>query len=328
MRILAVDDEPFIRELLPLFTARAGFRDVATADGGNTALQMIAAAEQPFDCFLLDVNMPGMDGITLCRRIRALPGHDRTPVIVLTAMNDRDDVARAFAVGATDYVTKPFDLVALGARLEAARDLRAAQLSSGAMAPCAPDIVQGRALDRVAFANYLAQLARGTTGQTQVFAIALAEIAVLQLPGHILGLTAATNRLTQAIDTALGGSGYFMTPTGPGTLVVATDASAALPVARIEALVQAALDAVRTAEATVMETPRLVIRTGRGVMPEASDQADIDAVIDRAAAQLDGPATPQRRWTAPFALFARRPAAPRAAQPSSARIAPQGLSRA
>ena len=74
MKILAVDDDPFIRELFPSIFANTDLTDVHTACSGHAALDAIKAERKPYDCFLLDVDMPGMDGIELCKRIRALPG--------------------------------------------------------------------------------------------------------------------------------------------------------------------------------------------------------------------------------------------------------------
>ncbi|MDB5661059.1 MAG: srrA, partial [Cypionkella sp.] len=63
MRILAVDDDPCILELMPLLVAISGFPDVTTAPSGQRALDALANSDDSFDCLLLDINMPGMDGV-------------------------------------------------------------------------------------------------------------------------------------------------------------------------------------------------------------------------------------------------------------------------
>lgn len=127
MRILAVDDDPVILHLLTEVMKAADYRDVVTAPGAPEALELIEQADEPFGCFLLDIQMPEMDGIELAARIRAMPAYRQTPIVMITAMSDRDHVSRAFAAGATDYVTKPFDVMELCTRVNAAARLVQAQ---------------------------------------------------------------------------------------------------------------------------------------------------------------------------------------------------------
>ncbi|MEO8242399.1 MAG: response regulator [bacterium] len=120
MRILIVDDEPSILEILSTLLGADGNHKVVTATSGHEALDVIDRADEDFDCFLLDIQMPGMDGVSLCQAIRLLPDYAQVPIIMLTAMSQRAYVEKAFSVGATDYVTKPFDLLELSSTLRAA----------------------------------------------------------------------------------------------------------------------------------------------------------------------------------------------------------------
>lgn len=120
MRILAVDDEPSILELLTAFLEAEDENEIITATSGDHALAIIETAEHQFDCILVDIQMPEMNGITLCENIRAVPGYFHVPIIMLTAMSQKSYIEKAFAVGATDYVTKPFDFLELRCRLKAA----------------------------------------------------------------------------------------------------------------------------------------------------------------------------------------------------------------
>lgn len=105
--ILMVDDDPAIIRLLTIALQPEGFQLLSASDG-DTALQ-IARTQRP-DLLLLDWNMPGRDGLDVCRALRADPDpHLRqVPVVLLTAHQEAEDTAAGFAAGVTDYVTKPF----------------------------------------------------------------------------------------------------------------------------------------------------------------------------------------------------------------------------
>jgi len=110
-KLLIVDDERGIVD-----TVKAWFSpqyDILTAYSGQEALQRVA--EQP-DLILLDINMPGMDGLTVCQTIRE---HIACPILFLTARIESADKILGFQVGADDYIVKPFDLDELTARIEA-----------------------------------------------------------------------------------------------------------------------------------------------------------------------------------------------------------------
>ncbi|MBD3780604.1 MULTISPECIES: response regulator transcription factor [unclassified Cellulomonas] len=113
-RLLVVDDEPNIRELLATSLRFAGFEVHAAADGG-TALRL-AKQVQP-DLLVLDVMLPDMDGFTVTRRLREKGQH--VPVVFLTARDETADKITGLTVGGDDYVTKPFSLEEVVARIRA-----------------------------------------------------------------------------------------------------------------------------------------------------------------------------------------------------------------
>ena len=120
-RILVVDDEPrYVRAMQANLEAR-GY-EVLAAQNGQTAIEL-ARRQQP-DLILLDIRMPGLDGHEVCRRIREFSS---VPVIMLTALSDEVNKVKGLDTGADDYVTKPFSIVELLARVRAA--LRRAELS-------------------------------------------------------------------------------------------------------------------------------------------------------------------------------------------------------
>lgn len=125
MRILAVDDEPSILELLTQILAVFGYEEVVTAPNGREALEILRTERKPFDCLLLDVQMPQMNGIDLCQAVRMLPDYRFTPIIMVTAMVQKQYIDDAFEVGASDYVTKPFEFDDLKQRLADAYRLAA-----------------------------------------------------------------------------------------------------------------------------------------------------------------------------------------------------------
>jgi DNA-binding response OmpR family regulator len=114
MRILVVDDEPAVREALERILRLDGF-EVALACDGREAVRSQAAA--PADAVLLDVLMPGLDGLEVCRRMRDTG--DRTPVLMLTARDEIGDRVAGLEAGADDYLTKPFAPKELSARIRA-----------------------------------------------------------------------------------------------------------------------------------------------------------------------------------------------------------------
>ncbi len=112
--ILAVDDEPNILHVISQRLERDGF-DVRAAHDGEIALRMIE--DEPFEAILLDVRLPGIDGFSVLRELRAR-GH-RVPVIMLTARGDEIDRVVGLELGADDYIVKPFSPRELVARLRA-----------------------------------------------------------------------------------------------------------------------------------------------------------------------------------------------------------------
>lgn len=111
-KILIVDDEKGVVDMLKSYFEMSSFQ-VYTAYNGEDALKQ--AAENP-DIVLLDINMPGMDGLTVCEKIR---DYISCPILFLTARVETADKIKGFQAGADDYIVKPFDIEELGARVSA-----------------------------------------------------------------------------------------------------------------------------------------------------------------------------------------------------------------
>ncbi|MDJ0704491.1 MAG: response regulator [Leptolyngbyaceae cyanobacterium MO_188.B28] len=113
--ILLVDDTPDNLHLLSAMLTERGY-DVRAVTNGATAL-MGAQAQAP-DLILLDIIMPGMDGYEVCQKLKANPLTRDTPVIFISAINEADDIVKAFSVGGIDYITKPFKEAEVFARIK------------------------------------------------------------------------------------------------------------------------------------------------------------------------------------------------------------------
>jgi two-component system, OmpR family, response regulator MprA len=114
VNVLVVDDEPAVRGSLRRALGLEGY-EISTADDGEEALE--ALAEYDFEAVILDIAMPGIDGIEVCHRVRR--SGDRTPILMLTARDAVDDRVAGLDAGADDYLSKPFALRELMARLRA-----------------------------------------------------------------------------------------------------------------------------------------------------------------------------------------------------------------
>jgi diguanylate cyclase (GGDEF)-like protein len=104
--VLIADDSPSNLQLLYDILSKAGY-EVLAAENGKEVLEIIE--EETPDIFLLDVMMPRMDGLDLCQRLKRDPRFEAVPIIFITAKNSSEDIVRGFAVGAVDYVPKPFN---------------------------------------------------------------------------------------------------------------------------------------------------------------------------------------------------------------------------
>jgi putative two-component system response regulator len=113
-KILVVDDEPRIRDLLVRILLRDGYTPVIASDGVE-ALEIVAR-EAP-DLILLDVKLPGLDGFEVCRQLKDNEATALIPVTMLTGLDDREHRQRGIEVGADDFLTKPFDPSLLRARI-------------------------------------------------------------------------------------------------------------------------------------------------------------------------------------------------------------------
>jgi two-component system, OmpR family, alkaline phosphatase synthesis response regulator PhoP len=114
-RILVIEDESDIQDLLRYNLKKEGF-EVEAASDGERGLDL--ARVKPFDLVILDLMLPGIDGLEVCRRLRSDPRTEQVPVIMVTSKGEESDVVVGLSIGADDYVTKPFSVKELLARVK------------------------------------------------------------------------------------------------------------------------------------------------------------------------------------------------------------------
>jgi DNA-binding response OmpR family regulator len=113
--ILAIDDDPLVLKIIEASLIKEKYKIVFAPDG-ETGLKIAAECEP--DLILLDVVMPGIDGFETCAKIRRNPKLQFTPIIILTALDDRDSKIQGLEAGADDYICKPFDKIEFRARVK------------------------------------------------------------------------------------------------------------------------------------------------------------------------------------------------------------------
>ena len=116
-RVLIVEDEQDIAGLIKHTLERSGDADAEIASSGDAALRVVA--DRPPDVIILDLNLPVLSGVDVCRILRSRSDAPRVPIIMLTARTSEDDRVAGLEQGADDYVTKPFSLRELSARVRA-----------------------------------------------------------------------------------------------------------------------------------------------------------------------------------------------------------------
>ncbi|MCP4451061.1 MAG: response regulator transcription factor [Planctomycetes bacterium] len=114
MRVLIVDDEEDIRELVELYLGRDGY-DILTCETGEQALEIVRM--QSPDLMVLDLMLPGISGLEVCKKLKASRKTESMPIVMLTAKGEDTDVVTGLELGADDYVTKPFSGKVLAARV-------------------------------------------------------------------------------------------------------------------------------------------------------------------------------------------------------------------
>lgn len=140
-QVLVVEDEPDQQDLLEFHLTRSGYQ-VTVIDNGQTAVETIR--QGPPDLVVLDLMLPGMDGIEVCKHIKSDPVSSKTPVLMLTARSEESDMVTGLEIGADDYVTKPYSPRVLLARIKAVLRRKAAmEIEKSQRAAQSDDAMEG-----------------------------------------------------------------------------------------------------------------------------------------------------------------------------------------
>lgn len=203
MKIIAVDDDRISLDLLDECLTQGGYEHVTFLSSPSDVLARLTDTAIAYDCILLDVDMPGKDGIELCGEIRSQPRYRNTPIIMITKHKDHASVERAFANGATDYITKPFEFFEVLTRIRIAellvRERQAAidsyasiQQNTGKGTGAAllrsspakhldedarhPEIISDKIMSLSVFQNYVERVTRSDDSNTSLIAIKVCHV--------------------------------------------------------------------------------------------------------------------------------------------------------
>lgn len=255
MRILAVDDDPVILDLLEGSLGSQDHYDLRCCDSGEAALELVGSGVH-FDCFLLDIMMPGLTGIDLCRELRGMEEHAITPIVVITASKDAELMTEAFHAGATDFLNKPLDGIELAARINAMamlsdslrreREARAsvAQLSAAVRAPFEAQfaLANGAVSDLVGLENDLLRLPAGVYAMS-LFALDVSGLRGVHANVHPEQFRAQLELIAQSARGVLDQHGARLAYAGGGRFVGLVKGRGRLPVADAQAAIEETISA-------------------------------------------------------------------------------------
>lgn len=261
MKILAVDDDQISLDILSSALIRTGQTNFMTALSGEDALAAIMASQQDFDIFLLDIQMPEMDGIELCAKIRSFAKYQATPIIMITAMSERKFIDGAFAAGAMDYVSKPFDPLELGVRLTLAErtniqnkliessnsELEYLKVRAGILSDLDPNVPLEireipRVIGMVAMENYLLRLNKSMAHQSTSIGFAIEGFGLLHANVSSAELYDILADTSEAIACGLKRTEHLVTYCGNGEFVAVCHRAADLEQEGLLVEVQNTLD--------------------------------------------------------------------------------------
>jgi len=224
MKVLAVDDDPSILEVLEAALSSLEGYDVYTAMSAAEGLEILIDHPDRFDLALVDIQMPEMNGIELCRETRAMPGYETMPIIVVTAMSQRTYIAEAFRAGSTDYVTKPFDLIDLRSRVASAlRQSKRGDIARHNRSMALADALLLRNVTRFLgpdeYENYVMQISQSLTSKSSVVAIKVLNVKALREDLDPADFEAAIQTVGQAISILTRHEGHMISYRGHGVFL-------------------------------------------------------------------------------------------------------------
>jgi CheY-like chemotaxis protein len=299
MKLLAVDDNPQILEVLPTIFKQAKLPAITLANSGANALALLDDPDEHFDVLLIDIKMPKMDGIELTRRVREMPRYRATPILMLTAANDGINIERAFTAGANDYITKPFDVKDIVMRVRVAERMAAKMPKTLTLDPAIllrdrPEGVHPmRLADPVRIArkdqlilpfslgNYLSQLSRRRLDGCNIFAVRMADVGMLYASAKTHEFTQALSYVTDAVISVTNCPSMLMAYQGDGTFLCIMQGEEAPAWPEIEDRVQDRLNE----RSGLLENGwpmALNVTIGNPISPNASSNQRVKKTFERA----------------------------------------------
>ncbi|APE44046.1 hypothetical protein BOO69_11985 [Sulfitobacter alexandrii] len=224
-------------DLLSVVFGQENMPDITCAQSAEQALTILKEDEDGFDCLVLDIEMPGMNGITLCREARKISGYRDTPIVMLTSVRERIAIESAFAAGATDYVTKPFDVKEITTRIRVAKRMSETTERAPRLDPLAPqhDAEKGvhdfeitcpvrlnqqeQLILPFSLGNYLSQLSRQALDNCCVFAVKIEGIDKLYANCTTQEYAIALSEIVDAIVEVVDHPNLLMAYEGNGILL-------------------------------------------------------------------------------------------------------------
>lgn len=279
MRILAVDDDSVFLMLLQHVLGTIGYRDLVCVNSGQEALTLLRDPAENFDCLLLDIEMPGMSGIELCRRVRAIVAHKDLPIVMITAMKSLDFVEPAFRAGANDYVHKPIDELEMRTRLRMVGNLveernRRASLESRISTDFGLPVVNiafedpislteaGSVIDWLALENYALTLGRLRLSGHDVITFKVTNALAIFGATDGIGYVDTMANVASVIDNALRSGNHLIAFAGQGEFVAMVQHGASLDPEMLQDTIELAMERyARVHESLGIPLPR--IRVGQ-----------------------------------------------------------------
>lgn len=269
MKIIAVDDDNVSLDLLKFCLTGGGYEQLTLMSSPLEALHAIDNATTPFDCILLDVEMPERNGIQLCADIRKISRYRNTPILMITKHKKHAAVEQAFANGATDYITKPFEFFEVLTRIRVAERLvqerqaaidsyiavqnfaNRGQNTSNAAVARAPeeavtaeqiDVSGGDLLPFSVFQNYLERVTRNDNCEINLIVMKIGNIDQIFAHTDAVEFVDFLKQAAGAMKDELKPKKTFMTHAGNGIFLFATRGFDAFDAAATEAGVLSRLE--------------------------------------------------------------------------------------
>ncbi len=299
MRLLAVDNDPQALEMLPKIFRQARLPNVTLASSGRAALDLIENPDLEFDVLLLDIMMPEMDGIELCKRIRQIKRYRDTPILMLTSTMTNGRIENAFAAGANDYITKPFEVKDIVMRVRVAQKMASRAAKTHILDPnhVQRDAKEGihpfsiseplRLTDRpqlimpFALGNYLSQLSRRRLDNCTIFALRMTGIGLLYGSAKTYEFAFGLSQIVHATSQSIDSGRLLMSYQGDGTFICISQMDAPPAWPEVEEHIQDRL----LEDARILENGwpmGLEIAVGHPITPNASSNQRVKKTFERA----------------------------------------------